>query len=162
MLTPSDREADFERTITAWSNEAPEIRRQTPLLIVALLIGATFAGLDGFFVVCGLVLLWYLVLQGYKRKLISHFEDIFRTESDLLCRVTLLEDPHDYGPKATVMEGATGSVLGTFRLLISSDKADSLAGAYEAPFECYTKHAFIGKKCYLILFLRSEVICAIG
>ncbi len=151
----------FVEAITSWSKEAPEIRRQTPLLIVLLLLFVTFAGIEGLEVACGLLFIWYMGLRIYHRKLINNFDTVFRDQTELLCRIKLYEDPNDYGPTAEVVESATGSELGLFRLLVPSDQADALAGSYNTQFERYVKFGMHGKHGYLIIFDRHYTLCAI-
>ncbi len=157
----AEDDSRFAEAIAAWSKEAPEIRRQTPLLIVVLLMSVTFAGIEGLEVVCALLFAWYMVLQIYHRNLISNFGTVFRDQTELLCRIKLYEDPNDYGATADVVESATGSALGQFKLLVPSDQADALAGAYDTQFERYVKFATHGKSGYLIILERNHTICAI-
>lgn len=158
---PTEDDSRFVEAITAWSKEAPEIRRQTPLLIVVLLLFVTFAGIEGLEAACALLFVTYMLLQIYHRKLISNFASVFRDQTELLCRIKLYEDPDDYGPTAEVVESATGSKLGLFKLLVPSDQADALAGSYDTQFERYVKFGTHGKSGYLIIFDRNHTICAI-
>jgi hypothetical protein len=162
LLVPlRDPEEQFTRAINTWSSEAPEIRRQTPLMIVLLLFGVTFWGIEGLEVTAAITIAWYWLLQGYKRQLIDKFKRVMDEETELLCNIEFVEEPHEYAPSVMVFEPASGMKLGKFKLLVSSDHADQLAGAYDRQYERYTKHAAIGNKCYLIVFDRSGVLCGI-